>query len=174
MRSSRSPAADQTSSPQEMRHEGLAKVITVEAKLFYREPGTWIVAVLLPTIILVAIGLLFAPHKPEPSLGGRRFIDLFVPSMVVMTLATLGLNTIPARLVKYRERGVLRRLSTTPVAPTALLVAQLLINVVVAVAALVLLIMVGATAFQVPVPQDPSLSWRRSCSGCRRCSRWGC
>ena len=75
--------------------------------------------------------------------------------MVVLTLATLGPNTMPARLVKYRERGVLRRLSTTPVAPTALLVAQLLINVVVAVVALVLLIVVGAAAFQIPIPQNP-------------------
>jgi ABC-2 type transport system permease protein len=135
--------------------KALAKVIKVEAKLFYREPGTWIVAVLLPTIILVAIGLLFAPHKPEPSLGGRRFIDLFVPSMVVMTLATLGPNTMPARLVRYRERGVLRRLSTTPAEPMALLVAQVLINAVVAVIALVLLIVVGAAVFQIPIPQDP-------------------
>jgi ABC-2 type transport system permease protein len=135
--------------------KALSKVITVEAKLFSREPGTWIVAVLLPTIILVAIGLLFAPHKPEASLGGRRFIDLFVPSMVVITLATLGANTMPARLVRYRERGVLRRLSTTPIAPTALLLAQLLINVVIAVAALVLLIVIGAAAFQIPIPQDP-------------------
>ena len=133
----------------------LRKIIVVEAKLFYREPGTWIVAFLLPTIILVAIGLLFGPHKPEESLAGRRFIDVFVPSMVVITLATLGANTMPARLVKYRERGVLRRLSTTPVAPTHLLVAQLLINIVVAVAALALLILVGSAAFQIPIPQNP-------------------
>jgi ABC-2 type transport system permease protein len=135
--------------------KAIAKVITVEAKLLYREPGTWIVAVLVPTIILVAIGLLFAPHTPEAAFGGRRFIDLFVPSMVVLTVATLGANTMPARLVKYRERGVLRRLSTTPVAPTALLVAQLLINIVVAVVALLLLIVVGAAAFQIPIPQNP-------------------
>jgi ABC-2 type transport system permease protein len=135
--------------------KALAKVTSVEAKLFFREPGTWIVAVLLPTIVLVVIGLLFGPHRPDPKLGGERFIDQFVPSMVVITLATLGANTLPARLVKYREQGVLRRLSTTPADPSALLIAQLLINIVVAVAGLVLLIVVGALAFQVPLPQDP-------------------
>jgi ABC-2 type transport system permease protein len=135
--------------------KALAKVTSVEAKLFLREPGTWIVAVLLPTIVLVVVGLLFGPHRPDPKLGGERFIDQFVPSMVVMTLATLGANTLPARLVKYREQGVLRRLSATPADPSALLIAQLLINIVVAVAGLVLLIAVGALAFQVPLPQNP-------------------
>jgi ABC-2 type transport system permease protein len=135
--------------------KALAKVTFIEAKLFFREPGTWIVAVLLPTIVLLVVGLLFGPHRPDPKLGGERFIDLFVPSMVVITLATLGANTLPVRLVKYREQGVLRRLSTTPADPSALLIAQLLINIVVAVAGLVLLIVVGALAFQVPLPQDP-------------------
>lgn len=133
----------------------LTKITAVEAKLMFREPGTWIVGILLPTFVLIVIGILFAPHQPDPILGGQRFIDLFVPSMVVISLATLGISTMPARLVRYRERGVLRRLSTTPVDPGAVLVAQLAINVVVAVAGLALLIMVGHLAFQIPLPQHP-------------------
>jgi ABC-2 type transport system permease protein len=135
--------------------KNLVKITTVEMKLFLREKGTWIVAVLLPTFILVVIGLIFAPHRPDPALGGKRFIDLFVPSLVVLTLATLGVNTLPARLVSYREKGVLRRLSTTPVSPAALLIAQLVINTIVAVAALGLLIIVGRLAFDIPLPQHP-------------------
>jgi ABC-2 type transport system permease protein len=133
----------------------LAKITLIETKLFLREPGTWIVAVLLPTFILVVIGVIFAPQMPDESLGGRRFIDLFVPSLVVITLATLGVNTMPARLTTYREKGVLRRLSTAPVNPAKLLIAQLVINMAVAIAAVVLLIIVGNLAFQIPLPQHP-------------------
>jgi ABC-2 type transport system permease protein len=133
----------------------LAKITTVELKLFFRESGTWIVSLLLPTFILVVIGAIFAPHRPDEALGGRRFIDLFVPSLVVITLATLGVNTLPARLVSYREKGVLRRLSTTPVNPAMLLIAQLVINMAAAVAAVALLIIVGKLAFQIPLPQHP-------------------
>ena len=91
----------------------LTKTIAVETKLFFREPGVWLLAILLPTFVLVVVGLLFGT-EPDPALGGMRWIDIFAPSMVVMTLAILGVNTLPARLVRYREKGVMRRLSTTP------------------------------------------------------------
>jgi ABC-2 type transport system permease protein len=131
----------------------LAKITVIETKLLFREAATWIVALVLPTFILVLLGVLFAPHRPDKALGGQRFIDLFVPSLVVITLATLGVNTMPIRLATYREKGVLRRLSTTPVRPVKLLAAQLLINMAVAVAAVLLLILVGRLAFQIPLPR---------------------
>ncbi|MFL5681492.1 MAG: ABC transporter permease, partial [Chloroflexota bacterium] len=76
----------------------VARMTLVEAKLFVREPAAWLSAVLLPTIVLVAIGLLFSPQVPDPDLGGARFIDLFVPSLIVLSLAALGVNTLPTRL----------------------------------------------------------------------------
>jgi ABC-2 type transport system permease protein len=132
----------------------LTKITAVETRLFFREPGIWLLTILLPTIVLVVVGLLFGGH-PDPQLGGRRWIDIFAPSMVVMTLATLGVNTLPGRLVKYREKGVLRRLSTTPASPRSLLIAQLAVNMGVAVVSLALLIVVGNVVLQVPLPKDP-------------------
>ena len=132
----------------------LTKITAVEAKLFFREPGVWLLTILLPTFVLVVVGLLFG-GEPDPALGGLRWIDIFAPSMVVMTLAILGVNTLPARLVKYREKGVLRRLSTTPASPRSLLIAQLIVNMGVAVVSLVVLIVVGNVVLQIPLPQDP-------------------
>ncbi len=132
----------------------LSKLMAVEAKLFLREPGMWLLTILLPTFVLVVVGLLFG-GEPDPALGGRRWIDIFAPSMVVMTLAILGVNTLPARLVKYREQGVLRRLSTTPASPHYLLTAQLVVNMGVAVVSVVILIVVGNVVLQIPLPQDP-------------------
>jgi ABC-2 type transport system permease protein len=131
----------------------LTKIVAVEAKLFFREPGAWLLTILLPTFVLVAVGLLFG-GEPDPALGGYRWIDLYAPSMVVMTLAILGVNLLPARLVKYREKGVLRRLSTTPANPRSILVAQLIVNMGAAVIGLVVLIVVGNLVLQIPLPQD--------------------
>lgn len=127
----------------------LAKITIVETKLLFRDPSTWAVAVLLPTLILGILGIILA----DVSFGDQRFIDLFVPSLMVITLATLGVNSLPIRLATYREKGVLRRLATTPVKPATLLVAQLAIHMVVAVAAVGLLIIVGKLAFGVPLPR---------------------
>ena len=132
----------------------LAKITAVEARLLLREPGTWIVGLLLPALVLVVIGIIFGTHETAPELGGRRYIDMLAPSMVVISLATLGISTMPARLVKYRELGVLRRLSTTPVEPSALLIAQLLINVALAIGGLLVVIVIGNLAFQIPIPQN--------------------
>ena len=131
----------------------LTKITAVEAKLFFREPGVWLLTILLPTFVLVVVGSLFGTEA-DPDLGGRRWIDIFAPSMVVMTLAILGVNTLPARLVKYREKGVLRRMSTTPANPRSLLIAQLAVNMGVAVVSLVVLIVVGNVVLQIPLPKD--------------------
>ncbi len=133
----------------------MLKSLTVnETRLFFREPGVWLLTIMLPTIVLVAVGLIFGV-APDPLLGGRRWIDIFAPSMVVMTLAILGVNLLPARLVKYRDKGVLRRLSTTPASPRSLLVAQLTVNMGVAVVSLAVLLAVGNLVFQIPLPKDP-------------------
>ncbi len=45
-----------------------------------------------------------------------------------MATAILGLISLPAALVSYRDQGILRRLSTTPVPPSWVLAGQLVIN----------------------------------------------
>jgi ABC-2 type transport system permease protein len=72
----------------------------------------------------------------------------------VVTLATLGLNALPTRLATYREKGILRRLSTTPVRAGTVLIAQLAVYLVVAIAAMALLVVIGKLTFDVPLPRD--------------------
>ena len=73
----------------------------------------------------------------------------------MITVATLGIQTLPIRLATYREKGVLRRLSTTPAHPLRLLVAQFVVYAATAVVALGLLVVVANVGFGVPWPQDP-------------------
>ena len=131
-------------------------LITTEAKLLFREPIYWLVVILLPTAVLLIFGSMFGPSEPDPALGGLRFIDVFVPSLVVISVATLGIQTLPIRLATYREKGVLRRLSTTPAHPLRLLIAQFVVYTVTAVAALGLLVVVANVVFGVPWPQEPA------------------
>jgi ABC-2 type transport system permease protein len=129
--------------------------IVTEAKLLARDPISWFSAIALPSAILLIFGYLFAPHRPDPALGGLRWIDTFAPSMVVITTAVLAIQTLPIRLATYREKGILRRLSTTPARPAVLLIAQLVIYAATAIIGLVLLVIVGRIAFDIPLPANP-------------------
>jgi ABC-2 type transport system permease protein len=129
--------------------------ILSEARLLFRDPITWLAAIALPAAILLIFGSVFAPHRPDPGLGGLRWIDTFAPSLVVITTATLAIQTLPIRLATYREKGILRRFSTTPARPAGLLAAQLVIYTVTAIVGLVVLVIVGRLAFDIPLPADP-------------------
>jgi ABC-2 type transport system permease protein len=133
---------------------GLRVMAMTDAKLLYRDYATWGAAIVLPAAILVIIGLVFG-NAPDEGLGGRGFLDLFTPSLVVLTVATLSVNTMTTRLASYREHGVLRRLSTTPVRPATLLVGELAVNLVATIVAVASLVVVASLLFGVPWPRDP-------------------
>jgi ABC-2 type transport system permease protein len=129
-------------------------LLRAEARLLFREPISWLAAVALPSAVLLIFGTVFPPGEPDPALGGLRFIDVFVPSLIVISVGTLGIQTLPIRLATYREGGFLRRLSTTPAHPLRLLVAQLVTYLVTALAALGLLLAVARVGFGVELPRD--------------------
>ncbi|MGW4058889.1 ABC transporter permease [Amycolatopsis sp. NPDC004747] len=131
------------------------KITATEAKIFLRTPVTAIAGLLLPSVLLLAIGAIPGMTEPSEKAGGYRFIDAWVPSLIVITLAMLALQSIPAAVATYREQGVLRRLATTPVHPANLLVAQLVIHVAVALAGIALVLGAGRVVYDVPLPEHP-------------------
>ena len=75
--------------------------------------------------------------------------------MVVFGLALLALTNMPMIVADYRERGVLRRLQTTPIGPIRVLAAQLVADLAVAVAMVILILAVARIGFAVPLPRQP-------------------
>ncbi|MFJ3160088.1 ABC transporter permease [Streptomyces kanasensis] len=129
-------------------------VLRTEARLFTREPGSLFWVMVSPTVLLVIIGLIPSFGEPSPELGGRRVIDLYVPVSVLFALIMSGLQAMPPVLAGYRERGILRRMSATPVRPAALLTAQLALHAAAALASALLVLVVGRLAFGVPLPSN--------------------
>lgn len=133
----------------------LTKITATEAKVFLRSPFMALAGVLLPSVLLLAIGAIPGMSEPSDKAGGYRFIDAWVPSLIVVSLAMLALQSIPAAVATYREQGVLRRLATTPVHPANLLVAQLVIHAVVALAGIALVLGLANAVYDVPLPKHP-------------------
>ncbi|MEV8440050.1 ABC transporter permease [Actinosynnema sp. NPDC051121] len=133
----------------------MLKIVNTEWKLFLREPAMVVFAVFFPTILLLVLGAIPALRTPDPQFGDQRFIDSYVSTLIVIALAFLGLNKLPSTVATYREKGVLRRFSTTPVHPARLLLAQLVVNVVAGVISVVLLMAVSRLVFDIDLPHHP-------------------
>ncbi|ORT55223.1 ABC transporter permease [Streptomyces sp. CB03238] len=131
-------------------------VLKTEARLFAREPGSVFWVTVSPTLLLVILGLIPSFREASDDLGGLRVIDLYVPVSVLFALTMAGLQAMPPVLAGYRERGILRRMSTTPVRPSALLAAQLVVHAAVALVSAVLVVAVGRAAFGVRLPGQPA------------------
>jgi ABC-2 type transport system permease protein len=136
------------------RNAPARRLLSTEARLFLREPLALFWGVLFPLILIVALGVGSAHAKPDPKLGGLRVVDVYVPIVMTMVLTVLALSALPTTLASYREKGILRRMSTTPVRPSLLLAAEVTVMVTVILIALALIAAVGSIAFNVTLPRE--------------------
>ncbi|QFU91548.1 ABC-2 type transporter [Amycolatopsis sp. YIM 10] len=133
----------------------MGKLTAVEAKLFLRDPGAAIVVLGIPLALLVVFGLVPGANEPSEDFGGKVPLDTFIaPLSVSVLLAMLALTMFPAVMATYREKGVLRRLSASPVPPVRLLAAQLVVNLVAALVVLLLIVGFGALVLGMALPAD--------------------
>ncbi|WP_416964136.1 ABC transporter permease [Streptomyces sp. Agncl-13] len=130
-------------------------VLRTELRLFRREPGALFWILLFPTLLLVILGSIPGFRHHEADLGGLRTIDVYVPVAVLLGMIVGALQSMPQNLTGYRERGILRRMSATPVRPTALLAAQMVVYGTAALASALCALLVGRLAFDVRLPKQP-------------------
>lgn len=133
----------------------LTTMTTVETKLFLREPTNVVFGVLFPTVLLLVLGSIPGLREPSADLGGLRPIDAWAPTALVFGIVIIAVNHIPTVIATYRERGILRRLSTTPVHPRNILIAQMAVAFVSVVISAVLMILVSWIVLDIEPPQRP-------------------
>ncbi|MEU8336016.1 ABC transporter permease [Micromonospora tulbaghiae] len=132
----------------------LYRLTATETRLFFREPIIVFFALGFPPLLLVIFGAIPAFREPDADLGGLRTIDLYVPIIVALSIAMFALNSLCQLLATYREKGVLRRMRTTPVKPAAMLGAQLLMSTAMSVVTMLVALAIGRLAFGVRLPRQ--------------------
>jgi ABC-2 type transport system permease protein len=133
----------------------LSTLVTAETKLFLRDPMSVVFGLLFPTILLLGLGAIPALREPADEFGGVPFVVAWAPTALVLGLGVIGLQQIPMVIATYRERGILRRMSTTPVHPGRVLAAQLVVALGAAIASGALLVGSAWLLLDVPLPQRP-------------------
>jgi ABC-2 type transport system permease protein len=138
--------------PGPARRTAFGQVVLNEARLTWRRPIGLIGGIALPVVLLVIFGELPSFKEHLAAFGGGTIFDAYVPILATFGVAMLALLGLPIPLVTYRELGVLRRLSTTPVPPSWVLAAQAAVQGCVAVAGVVTVIVVAVVAFGASAP----------------------
>jgi ABC-2 type transport system permease protein len=127
--------------------KSLLKMTWVEIKLFLREPIGAFFTLVFPLMMLFLFGAIYG-NEPTDMFGGYGTIDISVPAYTAMIIATTGLMGLTITMSAYRERGILRRLQTTPVSPLVVLFAQVIVLLAMTTWGMVMLIVAGKLVFQ--------------------------
>jgi ABC-2 type transport system permease protein len=134
----------------------LAALTKTQSKVFLREPLAVFFGLVFPSVLLVVIGFAFpGATDPEPAFDGRTLVDVYASTTVVLGIATVAIFLLPVALGGDRERGILRRLSTTPVHPRALVTAHLVVQLAVVTVATIAAVLIGMLVFGIAFPGSP-------------------
>jgi ABC-2 type transport system permease protein len=128
--------------------KSVLKMTWVEAKLFLREPVGAFFTLAFPLIYLFMYGMM-SGNEPTPQFGGQRMIDASIPGLTAVIISMAGLMSITITMATYREKGILRRLRTTPVSPLVVLAAQVAVVFAMITLGMLLLMAAGNLFFHI-------------------------
>jgi ABC-2 type transport system permease protein len=123
------------------------ELLKVQGKLAVRG-GNAIVGMAVPIVLLVVFGFIGSVSPGNVGNTSYSVLDIYIPIVMVLGFVFIALM-LPTTLVRDREIGWLRRISTTPVHPSQLLAAQLIINLIFALATVLVIIFGGEVFFHV-------------------------
>lgn len=133
----------------------LLKMIKVETKLFLRESASVVFGVLFPAGLLLGLGAIPTLRESSPETGGLRSIDIWAPTALVFGMVMIAVQHVPAVIAAYRERGILRRLSTAPAHPRSVLLAQMMVASASVVVSAALMIFLAWAVLDIAPPERP-------------------
>ncbi len=141
--------------PQRTPRSAFGKLLQNEGRYAWRVPVGLLMGVGIPVLVLVIMGVIPGANKPVKSLGGLTVFSTYFPVLIALAVGMIALISLPGHLAEYRQQGILRRLSTTPVPPAWMLAAQVVINLALAVLALGILLVAGLAGFGLGAPGQP-------------------
>lgn len=140
--------------PKTAPRAAFATILLNEGRLAWRTPIGLGAGVGIPALLVVIFGELPKDQMHKASLGGLTLFTVEVPVLIALEIAMMALLSLPMPLATYREQGILRRLSTTPARPSWVLGAQVVVNLVLALGALAVIMVVGSAAFAEQAPKS--------------------
>ncbi|WP_354699450.1 hypothetical protein DSM112329_05167 [Paraconexibacter sp. AEG42_29] len=118
---------------------------------FWRSRRAAVMSIAFPLMFLAIFGSLNTGETIDTR-GGLAFIDFFVPGIIAYAVTLTTFNSTAMTMTALRERGVLKRLRTTPL-PTWVYVAGIVgSTILVMVISTAILLVVGTALFGAHIP----------------------
>src|SRR5678815_173752 len=133
----------------------LLKLTWLEVKIFVREPMGVIGTIGIPVAVFLIASRLIGPRIARTAIqtgGGPGSAILPVLASILMALSAI--SSLVTIVSIYREGGILKRLRATPLSPTVILSAHVLVKLFFTILTLVIMILLGRRYFPpgAPVP----------------------
>jgi ABC-2 type transport system permease protein len=122
------------------------ELLKVQSKLALREPIGLFGGLALPAILLAVFGFIGEANPGNVGSTGLTIIEVWTPTILVLSFIFISVS-LPNTVVRDREIGWLRRVSTTPLHPSRLLAAQLVIDLILAAAAVLIVLLEAKLVF---------------------------
>ncbi len=121
---------------------GIWRLFYTDLLLYLREPAAVFFTLVFPVLLVVVSGYSFGAHTAFTTPGGLevRVLDLMLPSMLVMVVASQGLMGVYPVITSMRENGTLKYYRTHPIRTWHLALSQFLNGLVMLGLSLVLLV----------------------------------
>jgi len=127
------------------------RIARSETILFLREPVAVFFTVAFPLILLLFVGSVVGREEVDP---GIRGIDAFMPTMIGVTAANVGVMGFAIHVAEERSRGVLRRMRLAPIRDGDYFLAQMITAGAMLLVAIALLAAVTFAFYGAPPAAD--------------------
>lgn len=134
----------------------LIALTRTEFKLYLREPAAFFFTLVFPLMLLVLFGGIFG-NDPADGFNNIGPMDASVPAYCGLVIATTAFMGLPITISSYREKHIYRRMRATPVRPEMIILSQLLVNLILTVAGLIILFIAGKLLYDLRTPVQPGM-----------------
>jgi ABC-2 type transport system permease protein len=122
-----------------------------EFKRFWRDPQAVFFTVALPVVFLVIFAGIFGNDTLD-SRGDLKVSTYYVPGIITLGVMAAGFVGLAISIVEQRERGILKRLRSTPLPPRVYIAGRAGTAAALSLLVTVALVLVGRLAYGVRVP----------------------
>jgi ABC-2 type transport system permease protein len=148
---------------------GLPTLTWLEIKIFVREPLGVIGTVIMPVVAFIVLGALLGDRTgSEPAAAASRFAAIDMPVLVALLIAFSAVQSLIAIVSIYREGGILKRLRATPLSPTTILTAHVVVKLTFTALTLGLMVLAGRR-YDLVGPATPVFSFAAALLFCTFC-----